>query len=141
MAAKNARAGQFRVELLAQPAEALSLEDHCADTVITTFTLCTIADPAQALKEMRRVLKPEGVLLFAEHGLAPDASVQRWQHRLNPLWSRISGGCNLDRRMDALIDSAGFSRGDFMAGYARGPRALSYIYAGCAAPSPPETHA
>lgn len=134
MADKKARAAAFPVELLPHSGEALPLEDRFADTVVTTFTLCTIPDPLAALQEMRRVLKPEGVLLFAEHGLAPDASVERWQHRLNPLWSKITGGCNLDRQMDALIGSAGFSVTELETEYAKGPRPMSYVYAGRAAP-------
>lgn len=90
MAGKKARSAAFPVELLARTAEALPLEDRCADTVVTTFTLCTIVDPVKALQEMRRVLRPGGALLFPEHGLAPDASVERWQHRLNPVWNRIA---------------------------------------------------
>jgi hypothetical protein len=82
---------------------------------------------------MLRVLKPGGVLLFSEHGLAPDLAVQRWQHRLNPIWRRISGGCNLDRRMDELIAQAGFNVLELDARYAKGPRVASYVYAGRAA--------
>ena len=134
MADKKARAAAFPVELLPHSGEMLPIEDRFADTVVTTFTLCTIPDPLAALQEMRRVLKPEGVLLFVEHGLAPDASVERWQHRLNPLWSKITGGCNLDRKMDALIGSAGFSVTELETEYAKGPRPMSYIYAGRAAP-------
>ena len=130
MAGNKARSAPFPVELLAHAAEALPLEDRSADTVITTFTLCTITDPVKALQEMRRVLRPSGALLFAEHGLAPDASVERWQHRLNPVWNRISGGCNLDRKIDALIDAAGFSGIELKKEYAKGPRPMSYIYAG-----------
>jgi ubiquinone/menaquinone biosynthesis C-methylase UbiE len=84
----------------------------------------------RALREARRVLKPRGRLLFAEHGLAPDASVRRWQRRLNPLWSKIAGGCNLDRDMQLLIEAAGFEVAGLRTEYAKGPKALTYIYFG-----------
>jgi hypothetical protein len=83
---------------------------------------------------MRRVLKPGGVLLFAEHGLAPEASVQRWQRRLNPLWNKLAGGCNLDRKMDELILGAGFRILELTTEYAKAPRPMNYIYIGRAAP-------
>ena len=134
MAGKKASSMRFPVEFITQSAEALPLGNHCCDTVITTFTLCTIPDPRKALQEMRRVLKPGGVLLFAEHGLSPDASVERWQRRLNPVWKKISGGCNLDRKIDRLIDAGGFSAIELENEYAKGPRPLSYMYAGRAAP-------
>ena len=135
MARKRAQSMQFPVEFFARPGEAIPIEDHCVDTVLTTFTLCTIADPLAALREMRRVLRPTGLLLFAEHGFAPDPSVQRWQHRCNPLWNSVAGGCNLNRQMDALISSAGFHIAELAANYAKGPRLLSYIYAGSARPA------
>ena len=135
MARKRARSARFPVEFFARSGEAIPIEDHCVDTVLTTFTLCTIAEPFAALREMRRVLRPAGRLLFAEHGFAPDPSVQRWQHRCNPLWNAIAGGCNLDRKMDELIKSAGFHIAELTADYAKGPRPLSYIYAGSARPA------
>lgn len=135
MARRRARPMRFPVEFFARPGEALPLADHCVDTVVTTFTLCTVSDPFAALREMLRVLKPAGRLLFAEHGFAPDRSVQRWQHRCNPLWTRLAGGCNLNRKMDELIHSAGFDITELTAKYAKGPRPLSYIYAGCARPA------
>ena len=96
MARERASAATFPVEFLAHPGEEIPLDDGCLDMVVTTWTLCTIPDPLKALKEMRRVLKPGGTLLFAEHGLAPDANVRGWQERLNPLWRKLTGGCNLN---------------------------------------------
>ena len=135
MARTKARRANVPVEFLADSGEMLPLEDGCADTVVTTFTLCTIPDPLQALREMKRVLKPGGVLLFAEHGLAPEASVQRWQHRLNPVWKKVTGGCNLDRKMDALINAAGLSIVELQNEYAKGPKPMAYIYVGQAVPA------
>jgi ubiquinone/menaquinone biosynthesis C-methylase UbiE len=116
-------------------AEALPFADASLDSIVVTFALCTIPDPLQALREARRVLKPSGELLFAEHGLAPDEGVRRWQRRLNPLWRRMAGGCNLDRKMDELIGAAGFRFTELETQYAKGPRPMSYIYAGRAAPA------
>ena len=99
-----------------------------------TWTLCSIPDPLDALREMRRVLKPDGNLCFVEHGLSPEPSVERWQHRLTPPWRRIAGGCHLDRKMDDLIREAGFDLTDLHEEYAPGPRAMSYMYQGCACP-------
>lgn len=135
MARKKSRTIAFPIEFLAYPGEEIPLDDKCIDTVVTTWTLCSIPDPVKALREMRRVLKPGGILLFAEHGLAPEARVQGWQQFLNPLWSSITGGCNLNRKMDRLIQTSGFRIVDLKTEYAKGPRALSYIYSGHAQPA------
>lgn len=122
----------FPVELVPASAEAIPLAERSVDTVVCTFTLCSVPDPRAALAEMRRVLRPDGALLFAEHGLAPDTSVQRWQRRLNPYWRAIAGGCNMDRKMDDLIRAAGFQVADASAEYTKGPRILSFVFAGSA---------
>jgi ubiquinone/menaquinone biosynthesis C-methylase UbiE len=98
----------FPIEWLGLPGEEIPLEDDSADTVLLTFTLCTIPDFAKALQQMRRVLKPSGRLLFSEHGEAPDESVRKWQERINPLWKRLAGGCNLNRKIPQAIEAAGF---------------------------------
>ncbi len=98
----------FTVDYLALEGERIPLERQSVDTVLVTYTLCTIPDAIAALEGMRQVLKPGGRLIFCEHGKAPDAAVRRWQHRLNPLWNQIGGGCNLDRDIPALIEGAGF---------------------------------
>jgi SAM-dependent methyltransferase len=103
------------------------------DTVVLAWVLCGIPDAKQALREMYRVLRPTGQLLFVEHGLAPEPKVARWQHRLDPLWTRAS--CHLDRPMDALISGAGFAITDLKTGYlGHGPRLATYMYAGRAMP-------
>jgi ubiquinone/menaquinone biosynthesis C-methylase UbiE len=98
----------FPVEWLGLPGEEIPLDDNSADTVLLTFTLCTIPDFAKALGQMRRVLKPGGRLLFAEHGEAPDDDVRKWQERINPFWKRIAGGCNVNRQIPRVIEDGGF---------------------------------
>jgi ubiquinone/menaquinone biosynthesis C-methylase UbiE len=131
-ARKRARKVSFPVELLRGSAEAVPLDDQSVDTVVTTFTLCSVGDAAKALSEMRRVLKPGGRLLFAEHGRAPDRGVARWQDRLTPLWSRFAGNCHLNRKMDDLIQSAGFQIDALETRYLKGPRPMAFVYEGCA---------
>ena len=132
MARKRAAGASFPVELIEQSGESLPAEDHAFDTVVTTWSLCTIPDPVAALKEMKRVLKPEGQLIFIEHGRSPDARVLAWQNRLNPLWTRLGGGCNLNRKIDALILETGFRITEIETGYTGGPKPLTYLYKGVA---------
>lgn len=108
LAAKRSRDLPFPVDFIGLPGEEIPLADASVDCIVMTYSLCTIPDPAAALAGMMRVLKPGGELLFCEHGLAPDASVRRWQHRLDPLWQRIAGGCHLNRDIPGLLDGAGF---------------------------------
>ncbi len=121
-------------EFLDASAESIPLDDNSVDTVVTTWTLCSIPDVQQALAEMRRVLRPGGWLLFVEHGRSPDPAVVRWQNRINPLWKRIGGGCHLNRPIATLIDSSGFRIERLETGYARGPRTMTYMYEGGARP-------
>ena len=102
------------------------------DTIVCTFTLCTIPDVPAAFNEMRRVLKPGGRFLFAEHGCAPDAGVARWQDRLTPFWRPLAGGCHLNRDIPALIRAGGFRIEEMDAGYLSRPRLLTYVYRGWA---------
>lgn len=132
MARRRATGAHFPVELIEQSGESLPAEDQMFDTVVTTWSLCTIPDPVAALKEMKRVLKPEGHLIFIEHGRSPDARVLAWQNRLNPLWTRLGGGCNLNRKIDALILEAGFRITQMDTGYAEGLKPLAYLYKGLA---------
>lgn len=120
------------VELIDLPGEEIPLEDNSVDTVLITFTLCTIPEVATALDGMRRVLKPGGQLLFSEHGKAPDANVVKWQERMNPVWKKFSGGCNMNRDIPALLDAAGLEIKDDNRMYVPGLKSLSYMYWGAA---------
>jgi ubiquinone/menaquinone biosynthesis C-methylase UbiE len=134
LAKKRIAQASFPIEFIALSGEKIPLEDATFDSVVTTWTLCSIPDPAKALTEMRRVLKPQGQLIFIEHGLAPDPRVMAWQNRLTPLWQRIAGGCHLNRKMDDLIQQAGFSFIQIEKGYSEGPRPFTYLYKGLAHP-------
>jgi SAM-dependent methyltransferase len=136
MARSRAARAAFPVEFLCQPAEAIPLADGSVDAVVTTWTLCTIPDPVRALVEMRRVLRPEGRLIFVEHGHSPDPTVARWQDRLTPLWRRVTGGCHLNRPIDRLLRAGGFEALEMNRGYVAGPRVGSYLYRGMARPAP-----
>ncbi len=122
------------VDLVALSAQKIPMADDSFDTVLITYTLCTIADPHAALLEMHRVLAPRGKLLFCEHGRAPDASVQRWQERLQPLWGPLAGGCQLGRDIPALLRGAGFTVPDLQTRYLTGPRPFTFHYWGEALP-------
>jgi ubiquinone/menaquinone biosynthesis C-methylase UbiE len=134
MAQRRAAAAGVRAIFVQASATAIPLADNAVDTIVMTWTLCSIPDPLTALREMRRVLKPGGMLLFVEHGLSPELGVERWQHWLTPIWRRIAGGCHLDRKMDNLVRDAGFELSEIRTKYARGPRAFTYMYEGCARP-------
>jgi ubiquinone/menaquinone biosynthesis C-methylase UbiE len=123
------------VEWLEASAEAIPLDDGSVDAVVTTWTLCTIADAPRALAEMRRVLKAGGALLFVEHGRAPETRVARWQDRLDPLWSRFASGCHLNRKMDDLISGSGFRIEWLEHARLLGPRTHSFLYEGRARPA------
>jgi ubiquinone/menaquinone biosynthesis C-methylase UbiE len=120
----------LKVDLISGSAENMALPDSSFDTILITYTLCTIADPLAALREMRRVMAPGGRLLFCEHGRAPDESVRRWQQRLQPLWGKLAGGCQLERDIPALLLEAGFRLRDLNTRYLPGPRPLSFNYWG-----------
>lgn len=122
------------VELIDLPGEEVPLLDNSVDTVLVTYTLCTIADVSAALAGMRRVLKPDGRLLFTEHGRAPDIGVRRWQDRLNPGWKKLAGGCNMNRDIAGIIEDAGFSLAEDNRMYIPGMRILNYHYWGTARP-------
>ena len=132
MANRKATAASVPVEFLESSAEAVPLEDDSVDTVVTTWTLCTIPDVDRALGEVRRVLRPGGSLLFVEHGRAPEPGVARWQDRLDPIWSRLAGGCHLNRQIDSLIGKAGFRFVNMQTTRIPGPRTHTFLYEGLA---------
>jgi ubiquinone/menaquinone biosynthesis C-methylase UbiE len=135
MAGSRASAATVPVSLLDASAEAIPLDASSIDTVVTTWTLCTIPDALRALAEMRRVLKPGGALLFVEHGRAPEPGVARWQDRLDPLWSHLAGGCHLNRKMDDLLTQGGFRIETLKNPRLPGPPTHTFLYQGRARPS------
>lgn len=130
LAARRVAASPIPIESIGLDGESLPLADNSVDSVLSTWTLCTIPRPDLALSEIARVLRPGGRLHFIEHGHAPDEKVQRWQRRLNPVQQRIAGGCNLNRRIDHLIADAGFEFVELNRFYVVGPKTMSYMYAG-----------
>jgi ubiquinone/menaquinone biosynthesis C-methylase UbiE len=133
-ARNKAREARVVVEFIQGSAEAMPLDDDSVDTVVMTWTGCSIPDVAAALAEMRRVLRPTGRLLFVEHGRAPELRVARWQAWLTPHWLRLSGGCHLDRQIDALIEAAGFRMEQLATGYMGGLKPFTFMYEGIARP-------
>ena len=133
LAGERAKDVAFPVEFIGLPGEQIPLDDKSVDTVLCTFSLCTIPDPVKALEGMRRVLKPGGKLVFCEHGAAPDEGVAKWQDRINPVWKVLFGGCNLNRKMPALIERGGFRIADLQTMYLPStPRVAGFNYWGVA---------
>ena len=125
LARKRVAASPVPVNRAGLDGQSLPFPDASYDAALSTWTLCTIPDPAAALSEVRRVLKPGGTLHFIEHGLAPDARVQRWQRRLDPVQRRLAGGCHLTRPIADLLRTAGFSLSEVDVFYAKGgPKVL-----------------
>ena len=122
----------FPVEYIEASAEAIPMEDQSVDTVLTTFTLCSIPNLPKALEEIHRVLKSTGQFIFFEHGKAPDRRVQYWQDNINPVWKRLSGGCNLNRDIPSLLQASGFSFETIEEKYDAGWKPASYHYWGIA---------
>jgi len=130
-AAERVASAPFEVKWLALSGEEIPLEDDSADTIVLTYTLCTIPDFRAALAGMRRVLKPGGRLLFAEHGAAPDESVRKWQDRINPFWKKMAGGCNINREVPRALEEAGFKVESLEMMYLPGtPRVAAFNYWG-----------
>lgn len=133
-AREMARDSGINVDFITGSSEEIPLPDNQFDTAVITWTLCTIPDPERALAEVRRLLKPEGQLIFSEHGLSPEPGVAKWQNRINPVWRRIGGGCNLNRKTDNLIEQGGFQLKNLSTGYIEGPKFATYTYRGMAHP-------
>jgi len=134
MARKRAAEAGIDVDWVTLSSEVIPLDDASVDSIVVTYTLCSIPDVHSALLEMRRVLKSDGVMHYCEHGLAPDKSVRTWQNRLNPLWKVISVGCNLNREIPALLENAGFRTNDVQTMYLPGWRVVTFNYWGSATP-------
>ena len=134
MAEQKAARLPFQVRLMTLSGEDIPLENHSVDTVVVTYTLCSIPDVSKALKEMHRILKPGGRLLFCEHGRSPDPSVIRWQDSLNPLWMKVSGGCHLNRPISGLIQNSRFHINQLDMQYMSPVKLISYNYLGSASP-------
>jgi ubiquinone/menaquinone biosynthesis C-methylase UbiE len=132
MASRAAKSASALVTFIEGSAEEIPLETKSIDTAVTTWTLCTVPHAEAALAELRRTLKPGGRLLFVEHGLAPDERVRYWQEFLAPLWTRVSGGCHLNRPVGRMIQNAGFKFERLETGYAPGPKPWTYFYQGSA---------
>ncbi len=132
IAQKNARDNHIDAEFIQSGAESIPLDDNCVDSVLVTYTLCTIPDAQKALSEIKRVLKPSGRLIFCEHGKAPDIAVERWQNRLNPVWKRLAGGCHLNRAIPQLLEQSGFKSSDMNTMYLPGWKPASFNYWGTA---------
>lgn len=133
--ARIKRAGRVGpLSFLEASAERIPVDDASVDTVVSTWTMCTIPDIRRALEEMRRVLKPGGRLLFVEHGAAPEPGIRKWQNRLDPLWTRVSGGCHLNRPIAMLVGAAGFQIDRLQTAYMPGPKLMTFMYEGAARP-------
>lgn len=130
IAQKNAAEHHLEAEFIQSGAESIPLGSGAVDTVVMTYTMCTLPEVLPALSEVRRVLKPGGQMLFCEHGRAPDASVRRWQDLVNPAWRRLGGGCNLNRPIDELLREAGFELPDLQTMYIPGwkPACFNWLF-------------
>jgi ubiquinone/menaquinone biosynthesis C-methylase UbiE len=132
MARLSARKASIAAAFLEASAEQIPLDAKSVDSIVMTWVGCSIPDVETALREMRRVLRPGGRLLFVEHGRSPDPNIERWQERLNPYWERLSGGCHLTRRIVDQLPAAGFRVRQLETGYLRGPKILTFLYEGSA---------
>ena len=108
IAIKKAAKHSVDIDFVISGAEEIALPSNSIDTLLITYTLCTIPELKESLKEMKRVIKDDGILLFCEHGIAPDQNIMKWQNRINPLWSKLFGGCNINRNIPKIIQGSGF---------------------------------
>lgn len=129
LARRRRRTAGVPVTLVAVPAERMPFPDASFDSVVSTYTLCSVSDPSAVLREIRRVLAPGGRFLFSEHGLSPEGHVAKWQYRMQPYWERVAGGCHLDRDIPFLLEQNGFTA-RMSSGYVMRPRIAGYTYWG-----------
>jgi ubiquinone/menaquinone biosynthesis C-methylase UbiE len=133
MARKKAKAEDMDVQFLNAKAEVMELDDNYFDTVLMTYTMCTIPNLSQALSEIKRVMKTDGRLVFCEHGASPEQQVFKWQNRVNNVWSKISGGCNINKNIPSIIESSGLIISQMETMYLpKTPKILGYNYWGSA---------
>lgn len=133
MARKVADSENIEVNFISSGAEEIPLPDKYFDSVLITYTMCTIPEVARANREMKRVLKTGGKLIFCEHGEAPDENIRKWQKRINPFWGKLAGGCNIDRKIPTLIQNSGFEIVELEEMYLpKTPKIVGYNYWGYA---------
>ena len=132
LAHQRLRDAAIPVFLARASAEEIPFASSVFDTIVMTWTLCSIPNPTAALQQMRRVLKPDGRLIFVEHGRSPEARINFWQDRLTPTWKHIAGGCHLNLKVDVLLEEAGFRISNLKRFYLSGPRPMTYTYQGIA---------
>ena len=133
MAKKVADSENIEVNFISSGAEEIPLPDKYFDSVLITYTMCTIPEVARANREIKRVLKTGGKLIFCEHGEAPDENIRKWQKRINPFWGKLAGGCNIDRKIPSLIQNSGFEIVELEEMYLpKTPKIVGYNYWGYA---------
>ena len=131
MAKKAAIKNKIDINFLLNGAEEIKIASNSIDTVLLTYTLCTIPNPFDALREIKRVMKSDGRILFCEHGVAPDDKVIKWQNRINPLWGKLFGGCNINRDIPNILLESGFKINDLEQMYLPStPKIVGYNYWG-----------
>jgi ubiquinone/menaquinone biosynthesis C-methylase UbiE len=132
-AIKKAKEMNINIDFLFDGAEEIKLKSNSIDTVVITYTLCSIPDPKDALKEIKRVMKSDANILFCEHGIAPDTKISKWQNRINPIWGKLFGGCNINRDIPSIISSSGFKVHNLEQMYLPStPKIVGYNYWGSA---------
>jgi ubiquinone/menaquinone biosynthesis C-methylase UbiE len=133
MAEKTACDHKIDINFLVDSAEEIKLVSNTIDTILVTYTLCSIPNLNEALNEIKRVMKPEAKILFCEHGIAPDLKVRKWQNRINPLWSKMFGGCNINRDIPLILSDSGFKVNNLQQMYLPStPKIVGYNYWGVA---------
>ena len=132
-AIKKAEEINMNIDFLFEGAEEIKLKSNSIDTVVITYTLCSIPNPMDALKEIKRVMRSDGNILFCEHGIAPDIKVSKWQNRINPIWGKLFGGCNINRDIPSIIANSGFKVQNLEQMYLPStPKIVGYNYWGSA---------
>ncbi len=133
LAKKIAKENNIGIDFIMSGAEEIPLPNDYVDTILITYTLCTIPDLDKSMNEMKRVLKSEGKFIFCEHGIAPDQNIIKWQGRINPIWKAIMGGCNINRNIPKIISDSGFDIIDINKMYLPStPKIVGYNYWGVA---------